>query len=271
MQVTNRRQPKKKKRGQKKGKWDPNRRRWPSVVEQRMQHVISRQPIKVHGVAAVERGKSRVIGGRVVQNPVELVVRQEGRPDGRPGPAPRPEPQRPLVDFTGLEREIQRVIQQAGRRVGLQPIADAKFKSKWKYVKEKKLFGGDAKEGWGILHPFRTLGKLLDFRSSGRTAYRRDTRKVEAIRSLRREFKLEDKYNQAAQAFEATLQAELARIRQAVESGQANANNIRNYMESYRKAVRNARNAFNARITEIDLEYSRALVKAGLKPKYKRS
>jgi hypothetical protein len=63
------------------------------VAQLAQQEIVSRQPIRVHGIADIRKGKSRVIGGRVVQDPVELIV--SNGEQNRPSKRAKPEPEKP--------------------------------------------------------------------------------------------------------------------------------------------------------------------------------
>ncbi|MDP2974564.1 MAG: hypothetical protein Q8N60_05930, partial [Candidatus Diapherotrites archaeon] len=172
-----------------------------SVVEHQPHHAVSRQPLIVHGVTDIRRGESTVIGGRVVHDPVDLIVRQS------PGPAQpvHPGPASPLVDFDILNRGIEARLEDARKFMGGFPqVPEVKRTSKlWPLVRhprESKLVGGGY-EGWLVLHPLKLLGQIFwkqkgkivvegdrrVLKQPGFFAARKENRRMAAAAALRNE------------------------------------------------------------------------------------
>jgi len=164
------------------------------TVDHNPQHVISRQPVIVHGVTDVRRGQSRTtIDGRVVQEPVDLFVRPEERR------RPRPESARfaPDVMLKELHERLEPRIKDFLNRpsdggVEFRSLTKLGFKPKigaiGSYFMENRLYA----------HPFRLLRAMttmkpgkslwraaLSTKDAGVISYLRNTRNFGTVKGLR--------------------------------------------------------------------------------------
>ena len=207
----------------------------PRVIDQRPAEAISKQPVVIHGVADIRKGKSsRIVeGGRVVQEPLDLFVRQEARP--------RPEQPRSFYNFEEMQQDLADRIGDIHKRFKINMGAPPEAKKTGRFLGKGGLLTETAdwrkaisRKGWIGWHPVLFIERFFS-RKVGRRAYKRDV--TERNRTIRIRRRFEDPARQLVENYHAEMAQALQQLQAAVESGRINWENRNFQLNEYKKRL----------------------------------